>query len=294
MQNGQEIKTHQNQKSVNDIKLEKKDKFEVLEEKSEKRNNFEIIEAEVRFPKKSVSDILLESEKLNPQSISNEILDWVINNVESFIDSESKNFKLDIVLDSEESMLEAKKLQDLYRAIPDDPSDLEDEDDADDIIEKCQQCRSKLNSITQSVLELMRKDEERNDKLFQRMSFYQEKIILNPENKKRALEIDETLKNLIQRKEEIKDENERQKIQDKITACIQEGETLINFSKLEGKCSIISFEYEAFSVGVRMQDGSSVKNEKNKKVYKEYVIPEGFTIWIQIVSKVKQRPTTMF
>lgn len=250
--------------------------------------NFDIVDKKIEFDKRPINDILVDSETIDPQKISDEVLEWVLNNVENFIDSESKNFKLDLVLDSEESMQETRKLQDLYRAIPDDDSDATDE-----VIEKCQKCRQNLNEVTNSVFEYMKKDTERANKLFKRMAFYQEKIIPNPENKKRALELDELLKDLIQQKDETNDKNKKKEFQDKITKAIEEGESLVNFTQFEGKCAIIKFEYEAFNVGVRMQDGSDVKEEE-KKVRKEYVIPEGFTIWIQLVSKLKQRPTAMF
>jgi hypothetical protein len=52
--------------------------------------------------------------------------------------------------------------------------------------------------------------------------------------------------------------------------------------------SILKFEYEAFSVGVK------VRNPKENNTIKEYVIPEGFTIWIEIAFNQVLTPVSMF
>jgi hypothetical protein len=142
-------------------------------------------------------------------------------------------------------------------------------------------------------------DEEGRNKLFKRMAYYHEKIIPNPQNKQRALELDEILKNLIEERERTEDPKRRDELQSEIVKAIEEGETLVNFTELEGVSEILNFEYEAFNVGVRVKEGSHDEMglpipEEQRQTHKEYVIPEGFTVWIQIVSKLKQRPTVMF
>ena len=52
--------------------------------------------------------------------------------------------------------------------------------------------------------------------------------------------------------------------------------------------SILRFEYEAFSVGVK------VRNPKDNNTITEYVIPEGFTIWIEIAFNQVLTPVSMF
>lgn len=67
---------------------------------------------------------------------------------------------------------------------------------------------------------------------------------------------------------------------------ISKGKLLIQ--ELEGQVSIVNFEYEAFSVGVK------VRNPKEDQTLREYVIPEGFTVWIEIVCNPANPPMSMF
>jgi hypothetical protein len=67
---------------------------------------------------------------------------------------------------------------------------------------------------------------------------------------------------------------------------ISRGKLLIQ--ELEGQVSIVKFEYEAFSVGVKVRD------PKKDTTIREYVIPEGFTVWIEIVCNPANPPTSMF
>ena len=100
----------------------------------------------------------------------------------------------------------------------------------------------------------------------------------------------------------ILSEKDKKKIQDRIVAMLKEGETLVKFEEFKGQVGITNFEYEAFSVGVKIQRKPlDQKQELNtcsvtetKEVMKEYLIPEGFTVWLEITFKHKQRPTTMF
>ena len=125
------------------------------------------------------------------------------------------------------------------------------------------------------------------------MSFYYGRIIKSQENKAKAFKIDGELKELFNQKENASTEQDKKDIQDKIVAKIKEGENLIKFIEVEGSVNITKFEYDAFEVGVQIKDANNEEGEE-RKILKDYVIPEGFTIWLEINFKNKQRPTSMF
>jgi len=245
---------------------------------------------EINFIKRPIEDILKDSQKIDSHKISREILFWLIANVENFIDNSVKMFKLDLIVDQTSGMEETKKLQDLYRAIPDD-------EENKIILEKSQECRRILDEITALSCNHMKESNDLLQQLFQRMIFYYEKIIPNPENRKRAMQIDEELRNLITKKETLSSENEKQKIQKQIVEKIQEGEKLIQFEKLDGQINITKFDYDAFDVNVQIKEGHNpdADNQLNEqKILKQYTIPEGFILWLEICFKQQQRPTSIF
>ena len=209
--------------------------------------NLKIEREEIVYNKKELSNILTESEKLDSTKISNEILTWIIKNVEQFINNQTKVFKLDLILDNEsekvEDMDEVKKLQDLYRAIPE-----ETENNVDEIVV----VRKKLDKIAEKASKKMSKNKDLLNDLFKRMAFYYE---LRGFNK---------------------------------------GVPLIQ--NLEGKVEILKFEYEAFSVGVKIRQPkiNADSKELEYNAIKEYVIPEGFTVCLEIAFNQVAPPTSMF
>jgi hypothetical protein len=217
--------------------------------------NFEIIESENKYEKMSVKDILSKSKKIKPQVIAKEVLGWLISNVENYIDNQVRIFKLDLVIDSSESMQETLKLQNLYRAIPDDDAKSKQDE------KELQDCRTVLNDITDQAYKKIVENEKGLQELFKRLVFYYE------------------------------------------MTGFRDGKPLIR--ELDGVVNISKFEYEAFSVGVKIltrKDPISPKNatpisdlpDKKKAVMKQYVIPEGFTVWLEIAFKTSARPTSMF
>jgi hypothetical protein len=110
-------------------------------------------------------------------------LETLYETVQNFIDNQTKIFKLDLVLNNVEGMEETRKLQDLYRAIPD------DEETDEKILEKAQKCRIILNEVTTKAFGYIKESHSLLEQLFDRMIFYYEKIIPSPENNKRAMEI---------------------------------------------------------------------------------------------------------
>ena len=266
-------------------------------EQNKQEQNFELIETDVDFEKRSIEDILKDAKTIDTKAASEELLQWIDNNIENFVDSQSKIYKLDLVIDDNTSIPMVKKLQDLYRAIPD-----ETEEDANVIEEvsndlDCSGCRRKLDKVTEAIYEEIAGAEERLHSLFNRLIYYYEKVIMNPDNKKMALVIDEDLKNLIKAKDAAMAQDTKDKIQEQITKKIGDGEELVKFEKMDGTLKVTKFEYDAFSVGVKIAApdiGDSFKQDAEKKVVKQYTIPEGFTIWIELAYRLKQRPTTMF
>jgi len=212
-----------------------------------------------------ISSILQESETIDAKKISDEVLSWLIKNVENFIDNQSKLFKMDLIIDelSAETMPETKKLQDLYLSIPDDTkigvwNDVlkMEVDDSNEVLEVAGECRNTLDKTVAKAYNLMREDSDKLNKLFEKMSFFYE---LKGINKGRLL-----------------------------------------IQQLHGSTDIIRFEYEAFDVPVKItksiqseqEDGTMVKTDE--EVIRKYVVPEGFTVWIEISFKPLEQVTSLF
>lgn len=231
---------------------------------------FEIEEIHVEFKKRSFEDILKDVSNVDPKKISEEVLEWVTDNVEGFLDNHMRIFKLDLVLDDEtQEMQEVKKLQDLYRAIPHetvsasdiDMEKLQNADDDDEIFklteqeEKEVECRMELDKIAEAAYNCMCEDEERLNKLFERMIFYYE------------------------------------------VKCLKDGVPVIQ--EQQGVAKVLRFEYEGFNMGVKVIKGlDEVNKEEIKKgertTLKQYVVEEGFTVWVELAFKAKELPKTMF
>lgn len=195
--------------------------------------------------KRPIVDILSDAKAIDLKKISNEILQWTCDNVENFIDNQNKIFKLDLVVNSED-MPEIQRLQDLYKAIP------EDEPDNSKKMEEITECRKSLNAITDSIFDAMRENSEMLEKLFKRMIYFYEMI------------------------------------------GVKNGVPVIR--ELEGKVTIDKFEYDAFTVPVKLMknitddDGNTIE----KVVTKQYIIPEGFTLWLTIHFHTVQKQTSVF
>lgn len=226
----------------------------------------EIIQNPV-YQKKEIEVILNESKDIDTVEGAKEILKWIANNVEEFIDNQRKIFKLDLVLDAEdgatETMPNIRLLQDLYRAIPEDPvSNLEDSDDFDkaveslneddkDQLELIQNCRKQLDEVSQEIHKNIKNEDELLNAIFKRMIFYYE----------------------------IKGVNNG----------------ILLLQELEGEVDVIKFEYESFPVEVKVaspiietENEDGILNKEGGDIVTHYVIPEGFTVWLEIAFKTKQ------
>lgn len=129
------------------------------------------------------------------------------------------------------------------------------QEDNDSNLDNVSACRRELDRVTEKCHEAMTENEELLSKLFDRMIFYYEFRGFSSDGK----------------------------------------EIVQNF---EGLVSILKFEYEAFSVGVTIREGLQGFQEEDypegRQVLKEYVIPEGFIVWVEIAMKKAERPRGIF
>ena len=223
----------------------------------------------IDYEKMSIPEILSKCEDIDVSSAAKEILTWIANNVEEFIDNQRRMFKLDLIVDAEdgaqESLPTVRKLQNLYRAIPDDPVSITDncefsfqaaldamrpEDSL--FMDKIQNCKNKLDEVSDKIYKAIKEEDELLNALFKRMAFYYEIQGINNGN--------------------------------------------LLLQEVDGEVDIIKFEYEAFPVSVQVtapktettnEDGSVIHG--GGEAVTEYVIPEGFTVWLEIAFKAKQK-----
>ena len=209
----------------------------------------EFVKADPKIKVQKPKDIMEQVESLDASKIAEEVLMWLTKNVENFISNQTKEFKIDIVLDQESEtvyeMEELKKLQDIYQSLPDSCS------------ASVNNARNKLDEITEEAFDAMGTKTEMLQSLFKRMAFYYE------------------------------------------LRGISRGTQLIQ--ELEGNVSITKFEYDPFSIGVKVRKMEVAQNEdggerviSDKHVITEYVVPEGFSLWLEIAFIPKVLPKGMF
>lgn len=220
--------------------------------------------------KKPIENILEESKKIDITASAKEVLTWIANNannVEQFIDNQRRMFKLDLIIDGDDSgaMASIRKLQDLYRAIPEDPtpnvevdsnnfSDLESmlTDEEKSLLQEIQKCRSELDEVSKKIFQAMKDETDLLEKIFNIMGFYYELQGIN------------------------------------------EGRLLLE--EVAGEVDIIKFEYESFPIGVSVfapvintiDEETGEITKEGGEVIKRYTIPEGFTVWLEIAFKSKK------
>lgn len=207
--------------------------------------------------KKILQKINKDGKKIETKVLASEVLKWLIDNVESYVDNHVKMFKIDLIVDNVESMKTVKALQDLYRKLPtpEEEVEIQTAKDGTAVLELIAETRTELDRVTKQAWEDMKGSKSDLEQLFKRLVFYYE------------------LKGF------------------------KDGKPLIQ--ELDGIIDIINFEYENFSVGVQIKKGQDVETEDGlvqgeKKTVKEYMIPEGFTCWIELTHRPVQRPTAMF
>jgi hypothetical protein len=236
--------------------------MEEIKINSKSELNSAVVKAEIpKYEKMEIKDILKEIENINVEKISEEVLQWAIDNVSQYVDNHKKIFKLDLIfgIDStdKEKLEETLKLQKLYRSIPNDEEYLNEElteeklkeiqNDENDKINEIVNCINQLNSVTDKVFELMNEKTEMLKELYKNLIFFYE----------------------------IKGFNDGQ-------ALIQE---------MTGSTKILKFEYENFQVGIQVRHKDSKGEETG---IKEYTIPDAFTLWIELSFKPVNMQTSVF
>lgn len=219
-----------------------------------------------------VNQIINESRRIDKNAIAREILTWLVNNVENYIDNSQKVFKIDLHLPFYvEEMKETYALQELFKKIPDDSEsvsvelegdptmgmpDLDSLDKAyarealgeyDEALAPILECREHLNKIVEDVHSIIGTEENLRAELFKKMIYYYE------------------------------------------LSGMKDGELIVK--KLEGLAEITSLEYDSFSMGVsvtpkevRDQEGN-ILSEAGDTV--SYTIPESFTLVLEISFREK-------
>jgi bifunctional DNA-binding transcriptional regulator/antitoxin component of YhaV-PrlF toxin-antitoxin module len=260
-------------------------------------NEIEAYEGE--YPVLLAKDILNASQDIDTGKVSEEILVWLEINVEHFIDSDVTMYKvplddLDILEGTHKDicpMTETTKLQNLYRAI--------DDRDEDGAVE----CRNTLDAVSKTALDLMPSNPELSSKLFERMAFYYQRLDMSGGKRERAVEIDRELREMGTEFERVKQGGDEQAIAEfetRIVAKIDEGKELVKYEDLGGRIVISKLDYEAFSVGVTLKSSSvdaegNIIPEDQREILKEYVMPEGFMLWFEILfSDDEERPLGLF
>jgi len=204
-----------------------------------------------------VENILTILKTVDIEKAAEEMIVWCAINVENFIDNHMTIFKLNLDINSN-TMPHSKKLQDLYRSIPEESIHYTDLSKAKNIedtkslakdesaIKKIIDCRKTLNETTDKIFAKMGECKQGLDILYERMIYYYEMIGLK-----------------------------------------EDGDPVLR--ELDGKVHVRKFEYEAFSVPVKIK----TKVDGKEKVIKQ-IIPEGFTIWIEIEFFIKKKQTSIF
>ena len=207
---------------------------------------------------------------INISKASDEVLNWLIANVENYIDNHAKQFKIDLIIDRHnKEMPELKRLQALYRTLPEKKLKLPDcediikeynklmkDKDVKAIVKESALLKKDYDTITSEIHKAIKKDKEKLDILFKRMAFYYELVGFN------------------------------------------KGKELLR--ELNGGVWVTNFDYEDFDVGVKVKAPAyKVNNEETGEVEtiqgedKSYVIGEGFTVWIEI-SFTSEKMTSIF
>jgi hypothetical protein len=215
-------------------------------------------------------NIIDEAKNINTEKVSNEILEWLITNVEYFIDNSVKTFKVDLIIDGESNppMPEARKLNDLYRSLPND-SDLVEAKDVfkkngtidmkklnSKSINEASEIRNILDEVTNKCMIKMQHNEEKLNQLYKRMIFFYEMV------------------------------------------GFYKGSPLLR--EISGAVNITKFEYEAFTVDVKVKSPTYQIQREDGDIEmfhaedKNYTIQEAFTVWIEIAFSPKAKSVSLF
>lgn len=214
--------------------------------------------------KNTLNNILEAAKSISPETIAKEILSWTADNVVYFIDNKAKRFKLDLIVDESKIDIfpETKKLQDLYRSLPDEKQMFGTDHDPDsdwtnklspeeeEILQLIGDCMTGLDKTTELAFIEMNKAEDLLEKVYKKMAYFYE------------------------------------------VKGFKDGAFLLQ--DMNGAVKVLRFDYEAFSVPVVVTKTNTKKNEDGtisadtKEIINTFVIPEGFSLWIEISVNARQ------
>ena len=241
---------------------------------------FSILESEANYTKMSIPDIIKAVNELDPEAIAIEVLLWAIRNVESYVESDKRFYQLNLILDSEDDadgeleMPEIRKLQTLYRSIPDDSSVMSQEDlerilkennytldekesaKLDVIIN----CKKTLDDIVEKAYTIMQGLDKHLETLYKRLIWYYEMV------------------------------------------AVKDGKPIER--ELEGAVAVTTFEYDAFPMAVRVRSpiidniseeetGETVEKSEDS-IVREYIIPEGFIFHMELAYRDVRKAASLF
>ncbi len=139
-----------------------------------------------KHPTMKCSEIIQDIDTIDIRKASEEVLQWLINNVENYVDNSANSYKLNLMLDDTvvENLLDIKNLkaiQNLYRSIPEDSSDENYESG-----KMTKKAYDELDKLIARIQKEMSKNETMLTDLFKRLVFYYEaksiidgKLIIN-------------------------------------------------------------------------------------------------------------------
>lgn len=113
-----------------------------------------------------IDGIINRAKNIDIDKVTTEIMDWLINNVENYIDNQEKEFMIYLDIKSDE-MSESKKMQDIYTNMPEIGDGDYQEDDEMILLDI-------LDETSNKILNKMTESEDKLQKLFKRMIYFYE------------------------------------------------------------------------------------------------------------------------
>lgn len=120
-------------------------------------------------PSMTEKEIFTKSKDVDPKAISKEIIQWMIDNVENYVDNHRTVYRLYLTVDSNTVMAATGLLQLLYMSIP---SPKDDNDQAAKDVEG--RCLDLLDDLTIKVKEELVANKEGLKSLYDRLVYYYE------------------------------------------------------------------------------------------------------------------------
>jgi hypothetical protein len=117
------------------------------------------------------AEIVSKATKIDPAAASKEVLTWLNDNVQEYVDNQRKTYRLYVTVADSTGMPNISDLQALYLAI-ESPEDSEDKEG----IAREGRCLDVLDDITEKVYDIMASDKEGLQTLYNSLIYYYEMI----------------------------------------------------------------------------------------------------------------------